>query len=192
MLKRALLAAVAIAAMSLAQSVVYAQPDPGHVLQGTYALVSRGQVVLSQPTMGTCSVSGAVPAVLSTDLAQFDGNGHVSGSEFGISIGATSCTQVNFNFTGTYTVNEKGDGSYEANGMLTLTFVGRGAACSGTTLINQPFTIIGNIKDRSFTISTAAAGDGSVYAEGPPPGPLTCTAPIANMITNGTGRKVGQ
>jgi hypothetical protein len=189
MLKRALIAAAVAGVILFAQPGLHAQ-DPDHVLSGAYAFNARGQAVLGTATMGTCSVSGAVPAELSTALAQFDGNGHVSGSEFGVSIGATSCAPVNFNFTGTYNVDEKGDGSYEATGMLTLTFVGRGAACAETKLINQAFTIIGNIKDKSFTFSTAATGDGSVYAEGPPAGPVTCIAPLANMIVSGPGQKL--
>jgi hypothetical protein len=88
----------------------------------------------------------------------------------------------------TYTVTDRGDGNFEVDGSFTSQFVGRPAACSGTALNNVLFTMLGKTSDNSATITITGLASGT-YAEGPPPGPLTCTAPIANITGSGSAMK---
>jgi len=141
-------------------------------------------------------VNGMVTAALTDGAIRLDGHGNLSGSNLGISIGATDCSSPNFSFAGQYTVQKTDSGvkTIEATGMLTMTFQGRPAACYGTALINQPFTLVATLvegKASNFTIETSGIGSGSIYTEAPPPGPASCTAPILNFVTSGTGKRIG-
>lgn len=190
MLKKIFIGIILIGAVLLVQHAVYAQEGD---LQGLYNVQTSGQAVLASPTTGVCSVSGVVPAALFDGIFFFDGHGGMTGTGtgVGISIGATTCTSPNYSVSGTYTVTDNGDGTFQATGTFTTNFQGRPAACGRTALKSQPFSLTGNIADQSFTITTEGAGGGSTYAEAPPPGPLTCLAPITNFITSGHGKKFG-
>jgi hypothetical protein len=183
-MKNVLVALGLIAAMLLAGGTVSAQSDP---LAGTWGISTSGTAAIGSATSGACKVSGTVPAALYDVLIQF-GHGQILISNLGINIGATNCTSPNFKGTGTYTVADKGNGGFEANGTFTTAFVGRPAACSATALNNVSFTALGKIGDNDITITINGLDSGS-YAEGPPPGPTTCKAPILNLTASGTGRR---
>ena len=173
------LAAVLLLALSAS-----AANDP---LQGTWSISTSGQAALDAPSSGACKVGGTVPASLH-DIAITFSNGQIRIANLGINIGATNCSSVNFQGTGTYTVTETGDGGFEAKGTFSSAFIGRGAACAATALNNVSFTVMGKIGDKTLTIYIEGLDSGN-YAEGPPPGPLTCQAPILNLVANGTGKK---
>jgi len=161
-----------------------AQSDP---LAGTWGVSAAGQAALGAPTSGDCSVSGTVPAALYDGLIQF-GHGNIIIHNLGINIGATNCSSPNFQGSGTYTILDKGNGGFEADGTFTPAFVGRGAACAVTALTDVSFTIIGKTGDSTFTITLDGVGSGT-YAEGPPAGPTTCAAPVLNLTASGAGEK---
>ncbi len=187
MIRKALVIVTLIGPLFLSRHEVSAQGPDNGLLRGFYAFHTTGQAELTNA--GSCSASGLVAAGITDGFVNFDGMGRISQGQAGISIGATSCTSANYSVTGTYAVTARDEDSFTATGALTYSFQGRPAACSGTILKVQPFSLIGRISDNSFTIQTSGAGEGSTYAEGPPPGPLTCTARIANFITSGTGTK---
>lgn len=193
MKKGTLITLVASGMLLLAQHGAFAQLrgfQDG--LEGSYALQTIGSVVLG-PSSGSCAVGNSSPAGLNDGFIRLDGHGKLSGSNLGITLGATTCPSPNYNVSGSYTIQKTGDGTIEATGTFTMSFVGRGAACSGTALVDQPFTIVattGMPTQTTFTFETSGAGDGSTYAEGPPAGPLTCSAPILNFVTSGGGKKV--
>jgi hypothetical protein len=174
----------AIVAVLLVAVSASAASDP---LQGTWTISTSGQAVLDSPTSGACKVAGTVPGALYDVLIQFS-NGQIRISNLGINIGATNCSSVNFQGSGTYRVTETGDGGFEAKGSFSSAFAGRGAACAATALNNVSFTIMGKIGDKALTIYIDGLDSGN-YAEGPLPGPLTCQAPILNLVANGTGKK---
>jgi hypothetical protein len=166
----------------------YAQP-PNRLLNGVYVFNTSGQAQLVEDEH--CAARGLVVAALTKGHLLFDGAGRITGNA-GISIGATSCTAENYGVAGTYTVTGTDGNSFRAEGVLQFHFQGRPAACGGTILTAQPFSLIGTRTEKAaqtFEIHTSGAGDGSSYAEGPPPGPLSCTATIANFVTDGTGSK---
>ena len=112
-------------------------------------------------------------------------------AKLGTKLGA-EFSVMNYGVSGTYTVTGADGNSFRAEGVLNFHFQGRPAACGGTILSAQPFSLIGTRSEGravSFTIHTSGAGDGSTYAEGPPPGPLDCTAKVVNFITEGTGTR---
>jgi hypothetical protein len=162
-------------------------------LVGSYAFQTAGTASILPANSGQCASKDTVPAGLIDGFIRFDGGGNITGANVGISIGSTTCTSPNYRLSGRYTIEKNGDKTIEASGTLTMTFQGRPAACSGTALVEQPFTLIANLDgtQTTFTIETYDAGAGSTYAEGPPPGPLTCTAPIGNFLTSGTGKREG-
>lgn len=176
--------------LSLALTVLFAavganaQSDP---LAGTWGISASGQASLGTPTSGECSVNDTVPASLYDSSIQFT-HGSIIIHNLGINIGATNCSSVNFQGSGTYTIVDKGNGSFEANGTFTPAFAGRGAACSATGLTDVSFTIIGKTGDSTFTITINGVGSGT-YAEGPPAGPTTCTAPVLNLTGTGAGKQ---
>jgi hypothetical protein len=177
-----------------AQATPLAQNLDG--LQGFYDFSTIGTAELGTANSGECAVNGMVTAGLTDGAIRLDGHGNLTGSNLGISIGATDCSSPNFSFAGKYTVQktDSGDKTIAATGMLTMTFQGRPAACFGTVLVNQPFTLVATIVGedaKTFTIETSGVGTGSTYAEGPPPGPISCTAPILNFVTSGTGKRIG-
>src|SRR5271166_3909146 len=113
MTKRILLALAAFGMLLIAQPRAFAQFGGfGDGLEGTYSLQTSGQAVLTNA--GDCSVSGSVPGQLIDGIINLNGRGGISGSNLGISIGATSCTSPNFNISGSYTVQKTGDGTIEA------------------------------------------------------------------------------
>ena len=161
--------------------------DDNNLLSGTYTFATDGRAQLTGLT-GDCAATGLVAAGLTQGFIIFDGDGRIGPQgNVGISIGVTTCTFPNYGLSGTYEVTARDADSFTANGTLTMTFQGRPADCSGTVLVDQPFSLIGNIPEHSFTIQTSGAGEESSYAEAPPPGPSNCTAKIANFITSGTG-----
>jgi hypothetical protein len=117
----------------------------------------------------------------------FNGQGSFTQGNIGISVGATSCTYPNFGVTGTYDILTSDADSFAGTGTFTMHFQGQGAQCAGTRLISQSFAVNGNRLDGTITIQTFGGGEGSTYAEGPPPGPVACTATIANFLTSGSG-----
>lgn len=171
------------AAVFVSAASAYAGSDPA---AGTWQFTSTGEALLGSPS-GSCQANGTVPGSLYDSFVDMS-NGSITIHNLGISIGATSCTSVNFQGSGTYTVADKGNGNYEVTGTLTSQFVGRGAACSGIALNSVGFTLVGKTGEKSalFTVTGLASGS---YAEGPPPGPLTCTAPILNLTGSGTAMK---
>ncbi len=190
-MKKLSLAFALFSVMTFAWRVLFAQGADG--LQGFYDFSATGQALLGGPTSGTCTATGMTPASLFDGVIFVDGHGGLNGTgtRVGISIGATTCTAPNYNISGSYTFTDKGEGTFEVTGLLTTNFAGRSAACGGTALTNQPFTLIGTKGGNSFTFTTAGAGDGSTYAEGPAAGPISCSAPILNFVTSGTGKKFG-
>jgi hypothetical protein len=182
--KKALFGIGLVAIALFGANRVSAAPDP---LEGTWGISSAGQAALGSPDSGTCSVNGTVPAALYDSVIQFTG-GQIIIHNLGINIGATNCSSPNFQGSGTYTVMDKGDGGFEASGTFSTQFVGRGAACSGISLNTVAFTAIGKTKDGTITV-TINGLDSGTYAEGPPPGPTTCTAPILNFTASGAGKK---
>ena len=183
-MKHAFLGLTLVAAVLLPGTAVYAQADP---IQGTWGLTVSGQASIGTASTGTCVVSGSVPAALYDVAISFFG-GTIVIHNLGINIGATNCTSPNFQGSGTYTISDKGDGNFEANGQFTTQFAGRPAACSATGLNNVSFTALGKIGDGSITITINGLDSGS-YAEGPLPGPLSCTAPILNLTGSGSGKR---
>jgi hypothetical protein len=157
-------------------------------LAGSWGFSTAGTASLDTATNGNCKANGTQPAAIFDSFMDFS-NGTITIHKLGILIGATTCTSLNFQGTGTYTVEDKGKGGFEATGTLTPTFVGRAAACSGTVLTNLAFTIIGKMSDSTATITINGLESGT-YAEGPPPGPLSCTTPILNLTGAGTGKKM--
>jgi hypothetical protein len=176
-----------------AQATPLAQNLDG--LEGFYDFSTIGTAELGTADSGECEVNGMVSAGLTDGAIRLDGHGNLSGSNLGISIGATDCSSPNFSFAGKYTVQktDSGNRTIEATGTLTMTFQGRPAACFGTVLVNQPFTLVATTaegKTTNFTIQTSGIGSGSTYSEAPPPGPISCTAPILNFVTSGTGKRI--
>jgi hypothetical protein len=163
----------------------------GDPAAGSWSISSNGEALLGTPT-GSCNANGTVQASLYDSLMDLSG-GQITIHNLGISMGATSCTSVNFQGTGTYTVTDKGDGDFQVNGTISTQFVGRGAACSATGLTNLMLTIVGKTGEKSATVTVNgfAEGSGGSYAEGPPPGPLSCTAPVLNFTGSGTATKFG-
>ena len=162
----------------------FAHADP---LNGFWSISSSGEALIAPANKGACSVSGAVPASLYDATLEFR-NGNIIVTGLGIDMGATNCTSINFRGTGSYTVTEKQDGTFEANGTFSSSFVGRGAACAGTQLTNVAFTATGKTGRRTLTITTHGLDSGT-YAEGPRAGPTTCSAPVTNLTMDGTGVK---
>ena len=176
-----------------AQATPLAQNQDG--LEGFYDFSTIGTAELGTANSGDCEANGMVSAGLTDGAIRLDGHGNLSGSNLGISIGATDCSSPNFSFAGKYTVQktDSGNKTIEATGTLTMTFQGRPAACFGTVLVNQPFTLVATTaegKTTNFTIETSGVGSGSPYSEAPPPGPISCTAPILNFVTSGTGKRI--
>jgi hypothetical protein len=172
------------AALVVSATGVYAASDPA---EGSWGISTNGQAELGAPTSGSCQVNGEVIAAFYDSFMDLSG-GSITVHNLGISIGATNCTSPNFQGSGTYTVTDKGDGNFEVNGTFTTQFVGRGAACSGTALNNVSFTMLGKSGAKTVTISINGLDSGT-YAEGPLPGPLTCSAPILNLTGTGTAMK---
>ncbi|MBI4468205.1 MAG: hypothetical protein HY650_02675 [Acidobacteria bacterium] len=187
MIKKALVIIMLIGPPFLAENGGCAQGSDNELLSEFYAFHTTGQAQLAKDE--ACSVHGLVAAGITDGFISFDGGGRIIQGEAGISIGATSCTSPNYSVSGTYRVTARDQDSFTATGTLTYSFGGRPAACSGTFLNAQPFSLIGRISDSSFTIQTSGAGGGSTYAEGPPQGPLTCSATVVNFVTSGTGTK---
>jgi hypothetical protein len=183
-MKNASLVLSLAAAVLIAASGAYAQSDP---LSGSWGISTTGQAALSAPNSGTCNVNGTVPAALYDALIQF-ARGQVTIRNLGINIGATNCSSPNFQGSGTYTITNKGDGGFEADGTFSTLFVGRPAACSATALNGVSFTVIGKLGDSTATITINGLDSGS-YAEGPPAGPTTCSAAILNLTASGIGKK---
>jgi hypothetical protein len=186
-MKRALvIAAILIESLFLVQSRAYAQAanSNNELLSGFYAFHTAGEAQLSAPISGSCAATGLVAAGLDGSVF-FDGHGNFTQGNTAVSIGATSCSSPNYSIFGTYNVTGRDANSFAATGTLSTRFQGRPAACSGTGLSNVSFSLIGTIVGRSITITTYGTDEGSTYAEGPPAGPLTCTATILNFITSG-------
>ena len=169
------------------------------VLFGRYALSTTGQALLSDATSGACRAIGLVPAALFDTEWIFDGAGRLSaaGNEMGVSVGATSCTAVNFSVSGTYTVEKIGDNNFQAKGRFSThpQSSGRNIVCDQTGL-DVPFSIVGSLDSggrggaTSFTITTE--GGGGSYAEGTArPANLTCRANILSFTTSGSGKRTG-
>lgn len=184
-MKRALvITAMLIESLFLVQNRAYAQASNNALLSGFYSFHTAGQAQLSTPTSGSCAATGLVVAGLDGSIF-FDGHGNFQQGNTAISIGATSCSSPNYSIFGTYNVTGRDGNSFAATGTLSTRFQGRPAACLGTGLANVSFSLIGTIEGRSITMMTFGADEGSTYAEGPPPGPLTCTATILNFVTSG-------
>jgi hypothetical protein len=128
-----------------------------------------------------------VPAAFS-DLVFSLSVGKIQIHNLGINVGDTNCSSPNFQGTGTYTISDKGNGNFEANGTFTSQFVGRPAACAGTQLTNVSFTALGRVGDNTITIFINHLASGT-YAEAQSAGPLTCQAPILDLTANGSGKK---
>jgi hypothetical protein len=184
--KRVFVALSFTAALCLSASGVYCQSDPA---AGSWGISSNGTAALGTPS-GTCQSNGTVPAAIFDSFMDLS-DGQITIHNFGISIGATTCTSVNFQGTGTYKVTDRGDGNFQVDATVTPQFVGRGAACSGIALNNLTLTLLGRTDQKSGTVTVNGLEPGSTgsYAEGPPPGPLTCTAPVLNFIGSGTATK---
>jgi hypothetical protein len=174
---------LSLAAVFLSATGVYAGSDPA---KGTWRISTNGQAELDD-TSGACKVSGALLAAF-YDSAMTLSGGSIMISILGISIGATNCTSPNFQGTGSYTVTDMGDGNFEIDGTFTPQFVGRSAPCSATALNNVSFSMLGKSGGKTATITINGLSSGN-YAEGPPPGPLTCQAPILNLNESGTATK---
>ena len=162
------------------------RPGQGHIQFCRY-----GDRVVGTATSGSCQSTGTVPAALEGTIV-FDGKGNINSqlSLVYVSIGSTSCPFYSYT-SGTYSVLNHGDKTFEANGTLTTQGASPYAPCDsgGLKLVETPFTLVGT--ETSFTISTSGAGGGSTYTEGTPAGGYTCVAPIANFVTSGTANKVG-
>ena len=175
------------ATLFLPATGAFSQPnDPA---AGSWGISSNGSAVLGTPS-GTCQANGTTSSALYDSIMDLS-SGTITIHNLGISIGATSCTSVNFQGTGTYKVTDKGDGDFQVDGTITTQFVGRGAACSATGLNNLTFTILGKTGTKAATVTINGFEEGSSgsYAEGPPPGPLSCTAPVLNFTGSGTATK---
>jgi len=171
-------------AVLLLTTSVHAQSDPA---RGSWGISTNGMAQLDRPSSGDCKASGSVLASFYDSFMDLSG-GSITIHNLGISIGATNCTSPNFQGTGSYKVTETGDGNFQVDGTFTTQFVGRPAACSGTALNNVAFSIAAKIGSKTGTV-TITGLDSGTYAEGPPPGPLSCTAPILNLTGTGTGTK---
>jgi hypothetical protein len=173
------------AVLFLSATGAFSQSDPA---AGSWSISSTGEGQLSTPN--SCQANVCSGAQIFDSSMELSGN-QITIHNFGISIGATTCTSVNFQGTGTYKVTDKGDGNFQVDGLLTTQFVGRGAACAGTGLTNLMFTMLGKTGEKTATVTVDGFQEGSTgsYAEGPPPGPTTCTASILNFVGNGTATK---
>jgi hypothetical protein len=179
---------LSLAAVLLLSAIgAYSQSDPA---AGSWTISSNGSAVLGAPSSGTCQVNGTTAGSLYDSFMDFS-DGSITIHNLGISIGATSCTSVNFQGTGTYKVTDKGDGNFQVDATITTQFAGRGAACSGTALNNLTFTMLGKsgAKIATVTVNGFEEGSSGSYAEGPPAGPLSCSAPVLNFTGNGTATK---
>ena len=110
----------------------------------------------------------------------------------GITLGINDCTFSNYSLTLKYMIEKHGNGEIQAGGNLTTTVQGKLPNCTGTMLVNQKFTLIGKSNGKvveAITIATEGAGAGSTYTESPPPGPISCTATIANFVTSGVATR---
>ncbi len=167
---------------------VYAQTVGPEVLKGGYNFNLLGQAVLGPATSGNCMQTGSVAAALTGADIHFDGNGRISGTtEIGtVSIGATSCTATVI-VNGTYTVEDKGNGNFEANATVNFLSENPYAPCSDLKLGSQPFNIIGKNKGDKIYITTSGADPGATYVEGVFGQSITCKAPIQNFLTSGEG-----
>jgi hypothetical protein len=182
--KKIVLSLSLAAAMFVSTAGVHAESN---IAEGSWKFSTNGQAVLGAPTSGSCQASGTTLGQLN-DVGMDLSGGQIVIHNLGISIGATNCSSPNFQGTGTYTVTDRADGSYQIDGSFTSQFVGRPAACSGTSLTNVTFTLVGPTSDKPATITITGLASGS-YAEGPPPGPLSCTAPILNLTGTGSATK---
>ena len=109
-----------------------------------------------------------------------------------LSIGATSCTFFGI-LGGNYTVENRGDGTFEATGVMTFqsqnVYSPCGTSAGNLALGNQPFVVTGDIGGKEINIATYGADSAANYAEGTGAG-ITCQAPIQNFITSGTGKEI--
>lgn len=164
-------------------------PDCG-LLKGSYYFNVRGQAVIGTPTLGTCKVSPTTAAAFTSGRIIFDGHGNIGMGNYPgvLSVGATSCTFFGIN-RGTYSVEDKGDGTFEAKGVMYFDSENPYAPCNNTSLAlnGQPFVITGTIGGKEIDITTNGADPAATYAEGNPGTGLSCQAPIENFLTSGTG-----
>jgi hypothetical protein len=178
-----------ISFVALWNSSARAQDD---LVKGTFNFAATGTGVVGTATSGSCQSTGTVPAALKGTIV-FDGRGNINSqlSLVYVSIGSTSCPFYSYT-SGTYSVLNHGDKTFEVNGTLTTQGASPYAPCDssgGLKLVETPFTLVGT--ETSFSISTSGAGGGSTYTEGTPSGGYTCVAPIANFVTSGMANKVG-
>lgn len=164
-----------------------AHAQAGDPLKGTWAISTAGSAVIGTANTGSCAGQGTQPASLYDIRATF-ASGTISILDLGISMGGTTCTPVNFQGTGSYTIEDRGNGNFVASGTFSSSAIGRLAACQALSLTNAAFTAIGRIADHSMTITINGLDAGN-YAEGQGAS-VTCTAPIKNLTGSGDGRKV--
>jgi hypothetical protein len=185
--KKAFITLAAIGLLLFSQHCVFAQD----VLGGAYVFQTTGTALLTDA--GDCKATGTVPAGLTNGFMFLDGQGNITGGAVGITLGVNDCTFSNYSLTGKYVIEKHGNGEIQAGGNLTTTVQGKLPNCTGTMLVNQKFTLIGKSNGKvveAITIATEGAGAGSTYTESPPPGPISCTATIANFVTSGVATRV--
>jgi len=185
--KKVFIAVAAIGLLLSSLNRVFAQD----VLQGTYVFQTSGEALLTDAS--DCKANGTVPAGLTDGFMFLDGQGNITGGAVGIALGVNNCTFSNYSLTGKYVIEKLGDGIVQAGGNLTTTVQGKLPNCTGTALVNQKFTLIGKSNGKvveAMTIATEGGGAGSTYTESPPPGPISCTATVANFVTSGAANRV--
>lgn len=164
------------------------------LLNGKYNVNVNGAAVVGAATYGTCSQAGSLAAAFTSGQLQFDGHGNISrvGQDGVLSIGATSCTFFGI-VGGSYSVEDRGDGTFEATGVMNFESENPYAPCanSGDNLFlgSQPFVMTGRIGGKQAHITTYGADTTANYAEGNGGSGITCKAPILNFITSGTAQK---
>jgi hypothetical protein len=190
---RRLFALVLVLAIAL-PAVADAQCANCGLLKAKYNFNLRGQAVVGAATSGTCSQTGSVAAAFTSGGINFDGHGNITPGHYSgvLSIGATSCTFFGI-LGGTYTVENRGDGTFEATGVMNFQTQNAYSPC-GTSpgnlaLGSQSFVVTGDIGGKEISIATYGADPAANYAEGTGAG-ITCQAPIQNFITSGTGKEI--
>jgi hypothetical protein len=186
-LKRNLLlvAIVMFGSLGLAERQWSYAADLNNLLKGNYAFQTSGTALLSQASPSGCVASGVdvtvVPAALHGTLS-FDGNGNITSStKLGFDIAGTVCNAINYQVTGTYDVQSKGHGAFDASGILGVSSQSPFAQCGLTFVTGINLSLTGNISEHSIMIGTFGAGAGSSFARG------TCTATVQDFVSSGNG-----
>ena len=130
------------------------------LVKGTFNFAATGTGVVGTATSGSCQSTGTVPTLLKGTIV-FDGRGNINSqlSLVYVGIGSTSCPFYSYT-SGTYSVMNHGDKTFEANGTLTTQGASPYAPCDsgGLKLVEMPFMLVEQ-KPRSLSLPAAPGAD---------------------------------